>query len=320
MRRRTWISALTLALALMSSAWRAAGADPKRELPDYDGRGNEDADGGGSWALWIPRVALSPLYVVNEFVIRRPVGALVTVAERRHWASAVTEIFTFGPRRNNLIVPTALFDFGLLPSVGLYFASDDAFVRGNTIRLHAATWGLDWINATAVERYVRATSGTSIAARVDFKRQGDLLFFGTGPDVTKATRSRYGLERFETGATFVQRLSGESRVTVSSGVHAIAYRAGNCCGDPTLDARIADGTLVMPDGYDVPYTALYQSAELRLDTRAPRPASSTGGYLEMRAETNFDVRNDRSWLTYGGTVGFALDVSNGGKPATWVVD
>ncbi len=296
-----------LAACILAAGAHDGAADPKRETPDYDGRGNEDTS-AGSWALWIPRIALSPLYLVNEFVLRRPLGALVTTAERHHWANAVVDIFTFGPGGRSLLVPTALFDFGLLPSVGVYFASTDVFAKGNAIRIHAATWGPDWVNVTANDRYTWNAGQTSLAARFDFKRQADLLFFGTGPDVTTATRARYGIQRLETGGSFRQRLSGESLLVVSSGVRTIAYRAGNCCADPSLDMRIADGTLAIPDGYDVPYTSLFQLVELTLDTRAARPASSTGGYLQMHAETNFDIRNDRRWVEYGAIFGVSADL------------
>lgn len=295
-------------MVALSSA-RPLAADPKRDAPDYDGRGNTDTD-AGSWALWIPRLALSPLYFVNEYVVRRPLGGLVTIAERRHWVNAISDFFTFGSDNNYVVVPTVLFDFGLLPSAGVYFAGDGAWAAGNTIRLHAATWGADWINATALDRFTWNGGSTSLGARVDFKREADLLFFGSGPDVTAATRSRYGLQRFDAGASFGQRLFGESALTLSSGVRAIAYRAGDCCGDPSLDARIADGSLAMPAGYGVNYTTLYQHAELALDTRAPRPASATGGYLQIHAETDIDVRNDRSWIAYGAILGAAVDLQS----------
>jgi hypothetical protein len=255
-------------------------------------------------------VALSPLYLVSEYVVRRPLGGLVTIAERHHWVNAVSDFFMFGPRNNYVVVPTALFDFGLLPSVGFYFAGDGAWAAGNSIRLHAATWGADWINATARDRMSWNGGTTALGARVDFKREADLLFFGIGPDVTTATRSRYGLQRFDAGLTFEQQLFGESALALSSGVRAIAYRAGDCCADPSLDARIADGSLAMPPGYGVNYTTLYQRAELALDSRAPRPASATGGYLQIHAETDIDVRNDRSWIEYGAVVGAALDLQS----------
>mgnify|MGYP000166781994 CR=1 FL=1 len=52
-----------------------------------------------------------------------------------------------------LLVPTALVDFGLLPSVGFYYQGDDFLTPGNTLRLHGATWGKRWINATMADRY-----------------------------------------------------------------------------------------------------------------------------------------------------------------------
>lgn len=307
-RRRGHIqSRLALALALTAST--VVAADPKREVPDYDGRGNADV-AAGSWPLWIPRVALSPLYAVNEYVLRRPIGAFVTAAEHHHWANALVDLFTFGSHDNFVIAPTALFDFGLLPSVGAYFAGDDAWVRGNSIRLHAATWGKNWINATALDRLTWNAGGTALAARVEFKREADLLFFGTGPDVTTATRSRYGLQRFDAGLTFQQRLEGESAIILSSGIRTTGYRAGDCCGDPSLDARIADGSLAMPPGYGLDYTTLYQRAEVALDTRLPRPASATGGYFDLHGETDIDAHGDRSWIKYGAVFGVAADLQS----------
>jgi hypothetical protein len=296
-----------LAVALALTASSVVAADPKRELPDYDGRGNTDAD-AGSWALWIPRVVLSPLYAVNELVLRRPIGALVTVGERHHWVNTIEDLFTFGKDGNFSVVPSALFDFGLLPSVGLSFAGTDAFTKGNDINLHAATWGPSWINVTARDRLTWNAGDTSLAARFDFRREADLLYFGVGPDVTSATQARYGLQRVDAGATFVQRIAGESNLVLSSGIREIAYRAGDCCADPSLDSRIADGSLAMPDGYGVDYTTLYQGVALSLDTRAPRPASATGGYLQMHGETSFDIRNDRSWVNYGAVAGVAIDL------------
>src|SRR5512140_1027513 len=79
-------SRIAVALALVGTG-APVWSDPKRAVPDYDGRGNPDAD-GGHWALWIPRVLLAPVYVAHEYLIRRPVGAFVTHAERAHWAES----------------------------------------------------------------------------------------------------------------------------------------------------------------------------------------------------------------------------------------
>src|ERR1044071_2817980 len=134
---RTSRTFLASALVATFAALGPIHADPKREVPDYDGRGNPDAD-ADSWALWIPRIVLSPLYLTNEYILRRPLGALVTHAERERWAEDVVQIFPWGDQNQNLLVPTALYDFGLLPCVGFYYAGDGVFAAGEDRRLHAA--------------------------------------------------------------------------------------------------------------------------------------------------------------------------------------
>jgi hypothetical protein len=220
-----------------------AHADPKRDVPDYDGRGNPDADNDPP-AAWVPRIVLWPAYAVNEYVVRRPLGAFVRHAEREHWANTIEELVTFGEHGNQMIVPTALFDFGLLPSVGLYYSGDDLFVDGNQVRIHGATWGAPWIDVTAVDRYTFGAE--TVTGRFEFKRSEDNLFVGIGPDVTEATRSRYGLERLEGGIGYRHRIVNESRLDLEAGMHRIAFVSGQCCSDPSLDTRIADGELMAP--------------------------------------------------------------------------
>lgn len=284
-------------------------ADPKRALPDYDARGNIDAD-GGSWALWIPRVVLSPLYAVNEYAVRRPLGALVSHAERKHWAESIGELFTFGPADKDVILPTILVDFGLLPSIGMYVGLDDAGVARNEIRLHAATGGTSWLSATALDRYRWDDSAGAISARFELTRRPDYLFLGTGPDVTNATRARYGLQRIEGSSSLYHRLSGLSSFTFTAGARAMSYRAGDCCGDPSLDARIADGSVATPEGYGMAYSVVFQDTVLMLDSRAPRPAAATGGFLRLHGGTATDAAHGRTWAHYGAVAGIAIDLDN----------
>jgi hypothetical protein len=282
-------------------------ADPKREVPDYDGRGNQDAD-AGSWALWIPRLALSPLYLTNELVLRQPLGALVRHAERERWADSVVQLFTFGEGGRSLLVPTALFDFGLLPSVGFYYSGEDVFATGNALRVHAATWGTRWINATAADRYlVDATDRVQV--RFELKRSEDNLFFGIGPDITSAAQSRYGLERFEGGVSYRRKLAAASQLDVESGVHRISFVDGECCGDPSADTRIAHGEVMAPSGYRQPYTTAYARLDLTLDTRRARPAPGGGVYAHVHAKPSFDLHESRSWMWYGGVLGAATDLT-----------
>jgi hypothetical protein len=287
---------------------RTATADPKRERPDYDGRGNVDAEPpGGAW--WIPRVLLAPLYLVNEVVLRWPIGALISAAERDRWVDTVSDTFRFGRRNNYLVMPTALFDFGLLPSVGLQLSGDDMFATGNAIVLHVATWGPQWLNATMLDRYTWHDGRSRVTARVDIRRTADSLFFGIGPDVTSATRSRYALQRLDSHVSVKQALVGESGVSLYTGVRTTWYRDGTCCDDPPLARRVAEGSLPEPPGYGVDYTSIYQRVDVTLDSRAPRPAPATGVYLNVHGEPSIDLGHGRSWIRYGGLLGGVIDVN-----------
>ena len=299
---------VVIAIGGIGTVWEGvATADPQRELPNYDGRGNEDAD--VSWGVWVPRIALSPLYLVNEFVLRRPIGALVTVAERQHWADNAEELFRFGEGGKSVLVPTVLFDFGLLPSVGLYYSGDDIGADGNNVRLHGATWGPKWINVTAADRYLFKDRVSNVQLRFEFKRSEDNLFFGIGPDVTDKLRSRYGLERREGLLSYRQVIRGESNFGIGSGIHAISFVDGTCCGDPSVETRVAAGELPAPPGFETRYTSLFERADITLDTRSPRPAPGTGVYLHAIGDASIDLSNPRAWIHYGGVLGGALDLN-----------
>ena len=281
--------------------------DPKREVPDYDGRGNPDTE-AGSWALWIPRVVLFPFYAVHEYVIRKPIGAFVTHAERDHWADTVESIFTFGPKNNNVIYPTALFDFGLLPSVGVFYGGNDFLAKDNQLRLHFATWGTPWLAATAADRYTIDKKNV-VEARLDFKRSEDNIFYGIGPDTRDNTISRYGLERLEASGSYKHKIASESKVSVRAGAHRISFVDGGCCANPTLSQQIDDGVIPRPPEFGVTYATAFAGADLQLDSRSPRPSPGSGGYLHVYGNTNFDMHETRSWVQYGGDVGVAVDLT-----------
>ena len=309
MQRPRRLSTLALALsgAVTLGAAQPANADPKRPVPDYDGRGNADAD-AESWALWIPRALLAPAYVVHEYAVRRPLGALVTHAERERWTSAIRDFFTFGPDQKYMWIPTVFYDFGLRPSVGLHVTAADVFADGNSLGMHAATGGRDWIVASLRDSYSWNTGKTSLATRIELSRRPDLVFMGTGPDVRKADRARYGLQKLEAGSSF-SHATGDARLVLAAGVRRVDFRAAECCADPTLADQIRDQMIEAPAGFGTPYTALYQRLALTLDSRPERPAPGTGARLALHGESDFDVRNGTHWTRYGGALGGALDLN-----------
>src|SRR5687767_15236803 len=114
------VATLVLACSVLAPLVALADEVEKKPVPDYDGR-EEPGPDAGDVLLWVPRTAFFPLYLVSEYVLRRPLEWFVVTAEREQWPTLVLDFFTFGPDRTAGVFPTALFDFGFRPSVGLYF-------------------------------------------------------------------------------------------------------------------------------------------------------------------------------------------------------
>jgi hypothetical protein len=304
---RTSLSLLLATLVVLASALGGVARADKRDVPDYDSRGNPEAD-VDSWVLWIPRVALFPLYAANEYVLRRPLGMAFAHAERDRWSDAVAELFHFGKGGHSVAYPVAAFDLGLLPSVGVHYAHDDWFAAGNTLAIHATTWGPRWIDLATADRYA-LDKADSIAVRAELERGKDDLFFGLGPDVTSATRSRYGLERLEAELVFHRRLAEIAWLDAESGVRHTTFLDDACCDDPSLDERIARGELMAPPGYRERTTAGFARLDVALDTRRPRPEPGSGGFLRLHGRPSVDVHGRGAWLGYGGVAGGAIDLT-----------
>ena len=69
-------------------------ASEKREAPVYN-EGSEDSISLKDIALFPFRVALYPAYLVTDYGIRRPIGALVTAAEKGKWYNHYVDFFSF---------------------------------------------------------------------------------------------------------------------------------------------------------------------------------------------------------------------------------
>lgn len=302
------VSGATLVARHGAAAAPQAPQKVKDPVPSYDGRGPEPTTTGEK-LLWVPRVALLPAYVVSEYVVRRPLGWLVTTAEKNRWHARLYDFFTFGDDHQAGVVPTALFDFGLRPSVGLYFFWDRAFADRNAIRLHTATWGRDWITATLTDR-VALDSRTTFAMRGEVTRRSDGVFHGIGPNAD-SERTRFSSTSMQVGPQLFVRLGAASELAAHVQVRRMTFRDGGCCDNPTLDEGIARGWFAPPPGWRESYTIVTERLDLALDSRAPRPSPGSGVRLEVHAEPAVDVSGPRrSWVRFGGSVGGSLDLNH----------
>ena len=287
-------------------------------MPAYSGRAEEGAS-VGDVLLWVPRVVFFPVYLVTEFVLRRPLGLLITAAERGRWIEEITEAFTFGPTNNIGIVPTALLDFGFQTSVGVYMFYDDFLSKGNAFRVHAAFGGTDWLRLTVADR-IPVDENSYFKLRFEGSQRPDFQFFGIGPESKKENLSKYKAKWLDFSANFFAQVKEGNSFELYNSLRTVGFDAvGNADptepgADPAENANLADrvkaGQLSLPPGFDG-YTAYRQGLRVTLDSRKPRPAPGTGLRLDLGGEHAIDLRRPGSsrWVRYGAAVGGFLDLT-----------
>ena len=281
----------------------------ERPLPDYDGR-PDPAPTPGEVLLWVPRAVFFPVYLVSEYLLRKPLGALTVAAERGQWVKEVTEIFTFGPNGNIGVVPTALVDFGLRSSVGVYFFYDDFLAKGNGLRVHAATGGEDWLRLTVADR-VELDDRASLRFRGEAWTRPDGVYHGIGPDTGERPEFRYDYGVVAGSVTFDAKLGERTNVALGTSVRSVSFGDGGSGHYLPLRDAVAAGVVEAPPGFDDGYIAYRQTLSVAYDTRRPRPAPGHGVRVEGKLEHDFDMDDPAQtrWIEYGGSIGGYVDVT-----------
>ncbi|HKD43759.1 MAG TPA: hypothetical protein VKB87_25980 [Myxococcaceae bacterium] len=286
----------------------AQAEEEKRAAPNYDGRGPKPTT-FGEGLLWVPRVILSPLWLISKYVIAAPLGALVTTAEKNHWPTWLIDFFTFGEEHQAGWIPLLLYDFGLRPTFGVYFFWNRALSRGNSLAATAVYGGNDWF-ALGLSGARKFSDRTSLSLGASLARRPDAPFYGIGPSSDDALRSRYAFQRVEASTVLEWRPAYWSVLRATVGFRDFKFRTGSCCNDPSVGDRIALGQLPPPPGFGQPYSVWLGRANVELDSRRPRPASQSGARLALNVEEDVDTFNTpHSWIRYGGTVGGFWDVT-----------
>jgi hypothetical protein len=312
------------------------GDEEKRDVPDYEGRGGEPVT-AGDVLIWVPRVVFFPIYLVTEYVIRWPLGKLTELVEREEVPKTVANFFTFDAEGKTGLIPSALIDFGFRPSIGLYFFTDDLFVKNHGIRSHAAFGGIDWYRFTLTNRYhfsrESPVSYESFAQlRGVYSHRPDWKFYGLGPLSRDEDFARYGAQHIEGTLSYETGYWRSGRIHTWVGVRDTLFKPElGCCDDPTLADRIADGVYPAPPLLDDGYTILRAGFEGSVDTRRRRTVyageasdfvepSGTGLRLALRGQVAGGLRTSPPptpdpeapdhlrYVRYGATFGTFLDL------------
>ncbi len=247
-----------------SGAETPRGPEDSRDVPDYDGR-NEPTS-VGDVVLWVPRVVLFPLYVVSEYLLRLPLGWLVSTAEEQRWPALLIDFFTFGERQGG-IVPTLLVDLGLRPSVGVYAFWNDFLLAKNDLRLRATYGGAGAVQVRLADRFP-AGRGT-VALGLSYETRPDNVFHGIGRE--QETRARYYSSTTRAGVAYSVPWvrSSYARFDLSTR-HVELDGDRSAQDDPSVNEQVQAGVFESPPGMDQVFRAMDYGAEVVLDSRWPR--------------------------------------------------
>jgi hypothetical protein len=291
-----------------------APADAPRREERADFRGQADPPPtAGDVLIWVPRIILLPGYLVTEYVVRVPLGALSTTAEKNDWPQWLFNFFAFGPEHRGGIFPTFFIDFGLRPSIGLHFFWNDTFVENNKFTADVAWGGDDWITLAVADRY-SFNEADSLAIGARWARRPDNLYYGIGPEIDTDLRTRYGTDVVSGGIEYVHARRG-LEIKAGARLDRTVFRDYFCCNDPTLAQRVAAGELPAPPGFQENTTAASIPLRVLIDTRPSGPTHRSGVRLGAELAPAIDVTrgSDRSWLRYGATVQGFWDITGKGR-------
>ncbi|MCO4769886.1 MAG: hypothetical protein KDA24_07620 [Deltaproteobacteria bacterium] len=292
---------------------------PRRELPSYDGRSKRPLTPAES-AAWIPRVLLAPLYVVSEYLIRIPAGALATGLEKNRIPDKVRHVLSFGSPGKAMWYPTALIDFGFRPSIGLSLFANDAPGKNAKFRFSFAWGGNKWWLVSLRERiyfgegaeFNTPFAGSHLSFHFRYLSRPDYQFYGYGP-TSGGTRTRF-TEKELGGGVGLELVFGKlDGLTLDVGVTNHRFEGGHPNrkrGDLSIEERFNTANIPGWDGY----TLFTGDLGLVLDSRKALPAGGSGVRLVLGTSVHGDLEDTSNWfLKIRGEVGAALDLNGGNR-------
>lgn len=288
-----------------------AGEDGHREMPNWDGRG-ETPTAPGERALWIPRVLLAPLYFIAEYVVRRPIGALLTFLERHELTNL--DLFNFGPGDRMKLIPTFSLQTGQRPTVGLAYSWQDAIFHGHNLRLSASYGGRSLITGGLGSAW--RTAWGSINFNVSAVRRPDGVYSGLGSQNAEVNRARYSWNGYDARLSAFADLWRESSLGVEVGLRHREFGDNVRTGDSipfVLDpARHPQATITgLPPGYEKGYDVFRARFDFDINTRRARPENTSGVSLRGQVAPAFSIRRnvDQLWVGYAANATAYWDVS-----------
>ncbi|HEY3358113.1 MAG TPA: BamA/TamA family outer membrane protein [Polyangia bacterium] len=276
-----------------------------RPIPRYDGR-EPPPPTVGEVLLWGPRLLLLPLHLTLEYLLRRPLVALLGLVEQHHLDEYVKRAFVWRDGQAG-IFPTFLYELGLSPAVGLYAFYHD-LGPGLDMHLNGVVWNRIAQARLGATLDLSDGRAANLAWNITYRQRPDQLFFGLGPASLDANASHYWqrLVTADVGPSVAIGDLGGFRL------RAAYSHASFANGEPTGIESVFDvaNPSVVP-GFLTGYGLFSTEALLALDSRS-RHRQDPGSGLRLELTGAYAIDPGRAALQFfrwGGTLSGYLDLS-----------
>jgi hypothetical protein len=266
------VACLSGSSALSSNEARADVA--KRPVPDYGGTEQPSCA-----ICWPARVALFPLRMANEILLRQPLGFLLRTGEKEEPISADDT------SEGHEVAPVFAIDPGFDARFGLTGTVRDGAVR---VPMLAEGGRSTYTFAVAPSVVMPGThAGTTVGAFALLARRPDAIYAWTG--------TRVAIDRGETGFRTTGRLGSFFTVGAAVGMRGVRV----------------DTAPVQED-----YVAVFQRLDVVFDSTrekhpreksTPRSIRTDGVRIALAGEHAATAADREQWVSYGGTLLGSLD-------------
>jgi hypothetical protein len=257
----------------------ASSSGPRRDATYYRGRSREPT--AEEALLWIPRVVLFPIHLVTEYLLRIPVLALLTWAERNH-LFALFELI-FNPTPDFSWSPTITLEAGVFALPGLSARWRNMGIAGHELRIAGTLAGDTFWSAALRDTWTFAP--IHVGVRGGHSTRPDRAYYGLGPG-SPGVRTNFSETRSEAFAFLGVTHESHVRVELTGGWSREVIGLGNA---PAMQTRVEEGGA---PGLG-PFELLLVSLDVRLDTR--RAQEENGGVRARAAATyGLDPASDRT--------------------------
>jgi hypothetical protein len=272
--------------------------EQKRERPKVDGV--QERVTPGEVLIWVPRVALFPLYLVSEYLVRKPIGWAISTIEEHRILPKLRHYTTVGEADSERgiyagVDPILRLDTGFHPAFGLLFWAERILGKGTEARLGVDT---DFERNGTVDLRVKLPVSGRLVLTPTFRleQRDDFRFYGVGAASAEDAQTRFFRRKLfggvlasleapspGVGATFAAEVSGNEFDCSSN-------QEFDICGPDSIGNTPDD--LLFPVGFDGGYSLLRFKTRLFADSRRARPENGSGARAEVFARWGQGLSED----------------------------